>query len=228
MILSSQLSHTRLTEGGSSAPYQLAIWVPGMPPLIGAGPPTNFIVRVQGPPDGRPIRRGGRGEDYFDRRSRNTTAYTATPIVRNRAATQLTVLRVQLGPLRRRSANGHAQVPCNSPRRTRRLLSTPNTRIMRCSLGGKSSIASAIWWPDRLYQRRRQLAALRWASYRIAVLDRPFRRVERPFSAVSDKTMLALAAALMLVTEAAIAAPITVLVVGIVLIARSRREGQST
>jgi hypothetical protein len=45
---------------------------------------------------------------------------------------------------------------------------------------------------------------------------------------VTGLVRVALAATLMLVTDATIAAPITVLVVGIVLIAISRREGQST
>ena len=45
---------------------------------------------------------------------------------------------------------------------------------------------------------------------------------------ITGLVLALLAAALMLVTDATIAAPITVLVVGIVLIANSRREGQST
>lgn len=44
---------------------------------------------------------------------------------------------------------------------------------------------------------------------------------------VTGLVLVVLAAVLMLATEASIAAPITVLVVGVVLIARSRREGQN-
>ena len=44
---------------------------------------------------------------------------------------------------------------------------------------------------------------------------------------VTGLVLVVLAAVLMLATEASIAAPITVLVVGVVLIARSQREGQN-